>query len=1134
MAENLALVQQGFRILHPWLAGYIGQEMRREYGNDWWQEVMKTLSDQLRDLPGSGDYSELVDSLDIANCLRLFDRKWNEIFRKKLSLDYRTWSKELMGVRNKTAHAGAQDYTDNDTWRALDTMARLCEPLDSEAAEEINALLRESRYGSAAGSTQVVDANPVVSETKKTTGILNKPVQGLPSWREVIQPHPDVAQGRYKNAEFAADLAQVARGEGAFEYRDPVEFFGRTYVTEGMKGLLVQGLKRVSGKDGEPVIQLKTAFGGGKTHSMLALYHMMRGRVSIDKIPSIRPVLEEAGVGVLPKANVAVLVGTVMDPTKAKRPQNMPGITINTIWGEMAAQLAESAGDLKLYEFVKEADKKGVSPGSEALKNLFDACAPCLVLMDELVAYAKKIYGRDNLPAGTFDNFITFIQEVTEAARASKNSLVVASIPESDIEVGGEAGKMALEAIEHTFGRMESIWKPVAANEGFEVVRRRLFLDCRDEAGKERVCNSFSQMYSDNAEDFPIEAKEVEYRDRMLSCYPIHPEVFDRLYEDWATLERFQRTRGVLRLMAAVIHELWMGNDASAMIMPGSIAMDVPNVRDELTRHLDEGWNAIVDREVDGKKSVPYQKDQNVPRYGSVLASRRVARTVMLGSAPTDRRQSVRGIESSRIRLGVVQPGENIAVFNDALNTLQSSLAYLYMNPSGDRFWYDTRPTLRKSVEDRATQISAADVEYEIESRLKKLHKESPFAGLHTCPASSLDVTDDQAVRLVLMRPSDEYRASRPENDAVKAAEEILNFRGTSPRIYRNMLAFVAPDQDAMGALKQEVKRYLAWKSIKDDSEDLNLDAAQNRETDNNLRRSDDTVKLRVNEAYCWLLVPYIDREVDIKRITWDVTRISGGSDSIVAKAAKKMEQNEMLITKWAPALLLMELDNVLWGDNDSISIKKLWDYLCTYCYLPRLANYGVLEDAIRNGLNSSEYYALAAAISGGRYIDLKYNQYVGMIDTSAHLVKIMAALKQIAEDKAKVQAEDGKITSVTYPQGALQPRHVNEGGEYGDGSSAPVSGAGSGIDQPVVPQPLQPKNMRFYMSAKLDNTRINRDVQKLVEEVISHLTNVDGAKVEVTLEVLADAPEGMPQATVRAVSENCQTLKVSNFGFDK
>jgi predicted AAA+ superfamily ATPase len=278
-------------------------------------------------------------------------------------------------------------------------------------------------------------------------------------------------------------------------------------------------------------------------------------------------------------------------------------------------------------------------------------------------------------------------------------------------------------------------------------------------------------MYNENATDFPMESREVEYRERMVSCYPIHPEVFDRLYEDWATLERFQRTRGVLRLMAAVIHELWMGNDASAMIMPGSISMDMPNVRDELTRHLPEGWNAIVDREVDGKKSVPYQKDQSTPRYGRKLAARRVARTIMLGSAPTDRAQSVRGIEASRVHLGVVQPGESIADFNDALNTLQASLAYLYTNPSGDRFWYDTRPTLRKTVEDRATQLPSADVEFEVERRLRALRKEAPFAGIHICPGSSLDVTDDQAVRLVIMRTEDGYKASHPKNKAIESAE---------------------------------------------------------------------------------------------------------------------------------------------------------------------------------------------------------------------------------------------------------------------------------------------------------------------------------------------------------------------------
>ena len=1121
MPENLSKVEQAFHILHPLLAGYVAQELSREYKDSWWQEVLLTLSDQIRDLPASGEFAQLVDSLDIANCLRLFDRKWNDIFRKKLSLDYRTWAKELMGIRNKVAHVGGQDFNDNDTWRALDTMARLCEAFDDEAAEEIRKLLREARYGSSEGSTTLTAVLSVTPEKVKASqaAVLAHMNSGLPSWREVIEPHPDVAQGRYKNAEFAADLAQVARGEGAFEYRDPVEFFARTYVTEGMTGLLVQALKRVRGKDGEPVIQLKTAFGGGKTHSMLALYHMLRGKVSADRIPNIKPVMERAGVSTLPRTNVAVLVGTALDPTKSKRPINFPGITINTLWGEMAAQLAESAGRAELYDYVKEADKKGVSPGSEALKNLFDACGPCLILMDELVAYAKKIYGVSGLPAGSFDNFISFIQEVTEAARASKNSLVVASIPESEIEVGGEAGKIALATIEHTFGRMESIWKPVAANEGFEVVRRRLFLDCKNPTARDQVCARFSQMYMENSNDFPYEAKEVEYRQRMVSCYPIHPEIFDRLYEDWSTLEQFQRTRGVLRLMASVIHELWMSNDASAMIMPGSIPLDVPNVREELIRYLGEGWNSIVSNEIDGKTSVPYQKDQAIPRYGKKLAARRVARTIMLGSAPTVRAQAVRGIESSRIRLGVVQPGESIADFNDALNTLRGSLAYLYTNTSGDRYWYDTRPTLRKTAQDRATQFSEVDVEYEIESRLRKLRKEEPFAGLHVCPGSSLDVTDEQAVRLVILGVSEEYRSNNPKNSALEAAANILDNRGTSPRIYRNMLAFIAPDYELMGALKQGAREYLAWKSIIDDKEMLNLDISQTREADGSLHRSNDTVESRIKETYCWLLAPYIDRSVDKKEVQWEAIRISGGTDSIVAKAANKMIQQELLITKWAPTLLKMALDDVLWKETNCIQIKKLWEYLCTYCYLPRLARYSVLEDAIQTGLNSTEYFAIAAGYSENRFLDLKFNQYVGFIQQSDYLVKKMAALEQIAAEaqlsqKGKVADQLAKESPDTTWNSVTEQEQV-------------------GIPKPANGKNLIPKNTHFFMSAQLDNTRINRDVQRLVEEVISHLTSVDGSTVEVSLEVNVQAPDGLPIPIVRTVMENCKTLKVKNFGVD-
>ncbi|HKM38720.1 MAG TPA: hypothetical protein VJ036_00450, partial [bacterium] len=571
--------------------------------------------------------------------------------------------------------------------------------------------------------------------------------------------------------------------------------------------------------------------------------------------------------------------------------------------------------------------------------------------------------------------------------------------------------------------------------------------------------------------------------------------------------------------------ELWMGNDGGLLIMPGSIPLDVPVVRDELTRHLSEGWNAVVDREVDGKKSIPYQTDQSNPRYGNKLAARRVARTVMLGSAPTVRAQHVRGIESMRIRLGVVQPGENIADFNDALNTLQSSLAYLYSNPSGNRFWYDTRPTLRKTVADRATQIPASEVEYELESRLQALRKEKPFAGLHTCPGSSLDVPDEQAVRLVILRPTDEYKASNPLNRALTAARDILDNRGQTPRIYRNMLAFIAPDQDLMSQLKQTVQHYLAWKSIQDDSEALNLDAAQNRETDQNLRSQNQSVEAQIKSTYCWLLIPYIDRNEDLKTIVWDTIRLNGGEGSIVDKAARKMIQNEALITSWAPALLVMELDRLLWQDAEHIAVKQLWEYLSTYCYLPRLANEEVLLETIRTGVNSSEYFALAAGFDGDRYLGLKFQQPLEKVERSDQLVKIGPATKQLAQEAAWEQEKADPPVSYDYPSGRASKDQVPTGRERPDTEGQ--------FPEAPRPEPPIPKNTHFYLSAELDLTRIGRDVQQFVEEVINHLAMTDGAKVGVSLHVEAEAPSGLSQQVVRTVSENCRTLGVKTFGFD-
>lgn len=304
--------------------------------------------------------------------------------------------------------------------------------------------------------------------------------------------------------------------------------------------------------------------------------------------------------------------------------------------------------------------------------------------------------------------------------------------------------------------------------------------------------------------------------------------------------------------------------------------------------------------------------------------------------------------------------------------------------------------------------------------------------------------------------------------------------------------------------------------------------AAQNKEVDASLHRCNDTVEARIKETYCWLLTPEIDCFVDMKTIQWDASRISGGTDSIVAKASRKMQQSETLITKWAPALLLMELNNVLWKDTDCIQIKKLWEYLCTYCYLPRLAKYSVLEDAIRTGLNSQEYFALAAGYTGDRYVELRYNQFVDCINTSDLLVKLDPARKQLLAEKSA-------------PAVVVQPAQTGQGGEqptlFNLPPDAPIDPTVT-LHQPPTAQPATvpapPKNTRFYMTAELDTTRINRDVQRLVEEVITHLLSADGCKVSVTLDVTADAPDGLSTPIVRTVMENCKTLKVKDFGVDE
>ena len=372
----------------------------------------------------------------------------------------------------------------------------------------------------------------------------------IKAWREIAHPHKDVLEGSFKQSEFAADITQVATGTASPEYQDAEMFFSRTFITEGMRLLLISVAQRLAGKGGDPVIQLQTAFGGGKTHTMLAVYHLASRTVSTDKLEGVPPVLDEAGIDDLPAANVAVLDGIALSPS---HPSKRGSLAINTLWGELAWQLLGDAG----YAKVEAADKDGTSPGKAVLIELLKEAAPCVILIDELLAYIRQFESGKQYIAGTFDSNLSFLQALTEALKAVPTAILLASLPESEPEIGASSGAKALVSIEKYFGRVESVWKPVAAEEAFEIVRRRLFDSVGDKKQMEAVCEAFASLYRENDSKFPHETLEEAYTERLRQCYPIHPEVFDRLYEDWSTLDKFQRTRGVLQYLAIVIHRLW-------------------------------------------------------------------------------------------------------------------------------------------------------------------------------------------------------------------------------------------------------------------------------------------------------------------------------------------------------------------------------------------------------------------------------------------------------------------------------------------------------------------------------------------------------------------------------------------------
>ena len=431
-------------------------------------------------------------------------------------------------------------------------------------------------------------------------------IENLKPWYAVATPHEDIREGRLAEAIFAADIWAVVQETAPEVYLDPEEFFRKTYLTAGLS-TVIQRVASALGGDGETgdrIISLQTAFGGGKTHTLVALWHLARHAARLKDSPHSEELRKAVG-GRLPEntKGVAVFTNQTCDATQGRRVAD--GVHLRTLWGELAYQLGGKA----LYERVRANDESQRVPQG-LFFDIFREASPCLVLLDELADYCV---GAAAVPVGDTslaDQTVSFIQQLTESAQQVPGAVVVATLPASKYEVAqSEKGQEAFVTLEKRFQRLGADVKPVADQEIYEVVRARLFESItpgRESDYPAKVALAYQAMYASHVNEVPSEAAKNAYREQIERSYPFHPLLIDALYTRWGSHPDFQRTRGVLRLLASIVGDLWkrrQGNTRTQhLIQPSDVSWSVDAVQAALTRLWGPAYQSVAAADALGEK----------------------------------------------------------------------------------------------------------------------------------------------------------------------------------------------------------------------------------------------------------------------------------------------------------------------------------------------------------------------------------------------------------------------------------------------------------------------------------------------------------------------------------------------------
>jgi hypothetical protein len=916
-------------------------------------------------------------------------------------------------------------------------------------------------------------------------------------WWKVAVPNEDIRKGRLDPSVFAIDLGDVTMGGAPPEYRDPARFFTRTYMTNGLRELLVKVLvtlyKNETKSDVQrmaPVVQLVTPFGGGKTHSLLALYHLTRHYEKIRSLDPIREIVKEAGLKAVPETNVACIDGTHLDPLVGDKKKE--GVRVRTLWGEIAYQL----GGAKLYEMVREHDEKLVSPGKKRLREVLEKASPCLLILDETLEYVVRAQGvEDKEGKNLRGQTMAFMQELTGVVASlaeddEHSAVLVVTLPSSHTERYDDRAENDFRTLSHITRRLELRHSPVEGMEIYEIVRRRLFDEIKDADAPGQVARELHHVLEKLCNSVPKDFRDERYREKIERAYPFHPELIDILYEKWGALVQFQRTRGVLRFLALVVCDLYKKNDPNSLIMPGSVDLSNRMIKDELLAYLDEGYPAVVDSDIAGPGSKCASIDRELPsEFERFNVATRVATLIFLHSVRTNGSPQV---STQRIRAATVMPDLGSPVVSEALERM-GSLWYLYPDEKRENWLFRKEPGIGKIIHEKMDALSEQEVFDFIHQQMALVTGDG---SVFIAPEDPAKIPDSEALKFVFLSPAHPYGKEEKE-DAEKFCAKLLNeYLPTSPRRRKNTLVFVLPSSEKVGKILALGRELMALQEVDASAEIKDtLSESQKRDLGSKLKDIQARFANELQIAYGQVLVPSQDGFAHYS-LGLNVLRGRGNTKEYVERFLK---DNEILVDDIEPSILVSRA----WPTRANyVSTADAYEAFLKYTGVELISGKGVIRRAVAKGVSTGVFgYGISEYPEKMETVRFEEALSEGDVELSekAWLVKpeIAAKMKPSAAEEAKPgeppprKREKGKAKEEAEEAEQPRRRHVIISVEAPDGRLAEITRG--------VIKPLKDEGAEVTVEVKVDATGeiTDQTLKMKVEETLKQL----GAKYRLSEE---------------------------------